>query len=103
MTDPSLLERIDRVESTLAIQQLPIRYAIAIDSRDIDGWLGLFVDDVDCGRRGRGRLATQVPIVGGGQQVSKHHQQRLRLHIRRRHPQIDRLLIDYPERARRTN
>jgi hypothetical protein len=57
MTDTLLLDRLDRVESTLAIQQLPIRYAIAIDSRDIDGWLALFVDDVDCGRRGRGREA----------------------------------------------
>jgi len=52
---PDLLHRIDRIESHLAIQQLPIRYAIAVDSRDIDGWVGLFVHDVDCGRRGRGR------------------------------------------------
>ena len=57
MTDSALLERLDRIEATLAIQQLAIRYAIAIDSRDIDAWLALFVDDVDCGRRGRGREA----------------------------------------------
>ena len=57
MTDQTILDRLDRVESTLAIQQLPVRYAIAIDSRDIDSWLALFVDDVDCGRRGRGREA----------------------------------------------
>lgn len=50
-----LHERIDRIESTLAIQQLPIRYAIAVDSRDFDAWTGLFVEDVDCGRHGRGR------------------------------------------------
>jgi hypothetical protein len=49
------LRRIDRIESQLAIQQLPIRYAIAVDSRDLDTWVGLFVDDVNCGRRGRGR------------------------------------------------
>lgn len=50
-----LLRRIDRIESHLAIQQLPIRYAIAVDSRDIDAWVGLFIEDVNCGRRGRGR------------------------------------------------
>lgn len=55
--DASLLRRIDRIESELAIQQLPARYAVAIDSRDLDTWLGLFVDDVDCGRHGKGREA----------------------------------------------
>ena len=52
---PDLLRRIDRVEAQLAIQQLPIRYAIAVDSRDLDAWVGLFVEDVHCGNRGRGR------------------------------------------------
>ena len=47
--------RIDRLESLAAIQQLPIRYAIAVDSRDMDGWVDLFVPDVHCGRRGNGR------------------------------------------------
>lgn len=50
-----LLRRIDRVESSLAIQQLPIRYAIAVDARDLDQWVSLFVDDVNCGRHGQGR------------------------------------------------
>lgn len=50
-----LLRRIDRIESQLAIQQLPIRYAIAVDGRDLDAWVGLFIDDVNCGRHGRGR------------------------------------------------
>lgn len=50
-----LVERIDRLESTLAIQQLPVRYARALDGRDVDAWLALFVEDVDCGRRGKGR------------------------------------------------
>jgi hypothetical protein len=49
--------RLDRIESHLAIQQLPMRYALAVDSRDIDAWVGLFVDDVDCGRHGVGREA----------------------------------------------
>ena len=57
MTDAALLERIDRVESQLAIQQLPPRYALAVDSRDLDAWVDLFIEDVDCGRHGQGREA----------------------------------------------
>lgn len=52
-----LAERIDRLESIAAIQQLAIRYAIAVDSRDLDAWLALFPDDIDCGKRGLGREA----------------------------------------------
>src|SRR4051812_50101010 len=57
MTDPETLARLDRVESMLEIQQLGVRYAMAIDARDIDAWLALFVEDIDCGRRGKGREA----------------------------------------------
>ncbi len=49
--------RLDRVESALAIQQLPIRYAMAVDGRDIDSWVNLFVADVNCGSYGCGRDA----------------------------------------------
>ena len=52
-----LLRRLDRLESHLEIQQLPIRYALAVDGRDVDAWVRLFVPDVDLGRRGRGRAA----------------------------------------------
>ncbi len=52
-----LARRLDRVESELAIQQLPARYALAVDARDLDAWVQLFVEDVDCGRHGRGREA----------------------------------------------
>jgi hypothetical protein len=55
-------QRLDRVESTLAIQQLPIRYAMAVDGRDVDEWLSLFVEDVDCGRLGRGRDVLRTSI-----------------------------------------
>lgn len=54
--------RIERIEARQAIGELPCRYAIAIDARDIDGWLNLFVEDVDCGRRGRGREALRSYI-----------------------------------------
>ena len=52
-----LAARIGRLESLHEIGQLPVRYAQAIDARDIDAWLALFVEDVDCGARGRGREA----------------------------------------------
>ena len=57
MTDAALLARIDRMESQLALQELVARYAMAVDARDLDTWLSLFIDDVDCGRRGKGREA----------------------------------------------
>jgi hypothetical protein len=50
-----LAARLDRIESTLAIQQLPIRYALAVDGRNFDAWSELFIADVNCGRRGVGR------------------------------------------------
>src|SRR3984957_7867675 len=53
----ALLSRVERIESHLAIQQLPIRYALAVDSRDLDAWVQLFVEDVDCGSHGVGREA----------------------------------------------
>jgi hypothetical protein len=60
--DQNLAARLDRIESTLAIQQLPIRYALAVDGRDIETWLSLFVPDVDCGRHGTGREALRATI-----------------------------------------
>ena len=60
--DHDILERLDRVESQLAIQQLPIRYALAVDGRDLETWVSLFVDDVDCGRFGKGREALRRSI-----------------------------------------
>lgn len=56
MTD-DLERRLARMEARLAIGELPSRYARAVDARDIDAWVNLFVDDVDCGTHGRGRDA----------------------------------------------
>ncbi len=61
--DETLAQRIDRIEANLAIQQLAIRYAIAVDSRDIDTWISLFVENVNCGRFGRGREALRTSIT----------------------------------------
>ena len=57
MHDDALLQRIDRIESQLALQQLVSRYALALDARDLDSLVLLFTDDVNCGRWGTGREA----------------------------------------------
>lgn len=44
--NPDFAERLQRVEDQLAIAQLPVRYAMAIDQRDLDAWVNLFVEDV---------------------------------------------------------
>ena len=56
--------RIDAIESRLAIGQLPIRYALAVDGRDLDAWVALFVPDVRVGRDGVGRAALRAYIDG---------------------------------------
>lgn len=56
MHDPGE-ERLARIEAQLAIQQLPARYAVAVDSRNVDDLVALFAADVDCGRWGVGRAA----------------------------------------------
>jgi hypothetical protein len=50
-------DRLDRIESSLAISQLPSRYAMALDARDLDALVALFVDDVEAGEHGLGREA----------------------------------------------
>jgi hypothetical protein len=56
-TPRTLEERLDRMESLAAIGQLPSRYALAIDSRDMDSLVALFVPDVQVGRDASGREA----------------------------------------------
>ena len=53
----TLEERLDRMESLAAIRQLPHRYGLALDSRDMDALVDLFVPDVRVGREERGRDA----------------------------------------------
>jgi hypothetical protein len=57
VSDLDLAERVERIEARLAIQQLAIRYAMAVDARDMDAWVGCFRPDVDMGRHGSGREA----------------------------------------------
>jgi 3-phenylpropionate/cinnamic acid dioxygenase small subunit len=56
-------DRIARLEARAEIQQLPIRYALAVDDRDVDGWVELFVPDIELGRHGHGRDALRALIT----------------------------------------
>ncbi len=53
----SLEERVDRIDSLDQIRQLPQRYGLAIDSRNMDDLVELFVEDVRVGRSEHGRPA----------------------------------------------
>src|SRR3954454_19818852 len=52
-----LLARVDRLESLEQIRQLPPKYALALDQRDLDALVNLFVDDIGVPGRQRGRAA----------------------------------------------
>jgi hypothetical protein len=56
-------ERLDRLESLAEIQQLAVRYALALDSRDMDMMVSLFTPDVRVGREERGRDALRAWFV----------------------------------------
>ena len=57
MTPMDLEARVDRLESHEQIRQLVARYALAVDTRDLDTLVGLFVTDVAVGQLGAGRAA----------------------------------------------
>jgi hypothetical protein len=57
-----LRDRVAALEARSAIGQLPIRYALAVDARDLDGWVSLFTPDVNLGRHGSGRAALRLLI-----------------------------------------
>jgi ketosteroid isomerase-like protein len=54
------VEPIDRLLAYEEIRQLVARYALAVDSRDLDTLVSLFVDDVQVGRDERGREALRA-------------------------------------------
>lgn len=58
--DVDLLARIDRLEAIEAIRRLAAGYAVALDARDLDALVGLFVDDVRVGRDLRGHDALRA-------------------------------------------
>jgi hypothetical protein len=53
-------DRLDRLESLAAIQQLAVRYALAVDSRNMDALVELFAVDVRVGRDEVGRDALRA-------------------------------------------
>lgn len=81
MTAPASLEaRIDRLESLDAIRQLPAKYALALDMRDMDAMVSLFPEDVRVGKDTTGRLALRAymdrtlrsPFTGTSHHVGGH-------------------------------
>ncbi len=76
----ALLARIDRLESLDAIRQLPAKYALALDMRDADAWVGLFPKDIKVGNGKQGRAALRDwfdetmrgQFVGTAHQVGNH-------------------------------
>lgn len=52
-----LAARVDRIESTEQIRQLASKYALALDMRDIDALVNLYVEDVRINKASSGRQA----------------------------------------------
>ena len=48
---------VDQLSAYEAIRQLVARYAVAVDARDLDTLVSLFVEDVRVGALGDGRAA----------------------------------------------
>jgi hypothetical protein len=55
--DQDLLASIDRLESLDAIRQLPAKYALSLDMRDLDSHVNLFPEDVRVSKTETGRAA----------------------------------------------
>ena len=77
---PDLAARIDRLESLDAIRQLPAKYALALDMRDMDAMVSLFPEDVRVGKDASGRLALRAymdrtlrsPFTGTSHHIGGH-------------------------------
>jgi len=55
MTDQTLLARIERLESLDEIRQLPAKYSLSLDMRDMDAHVNLFAPDIRVSRDKVGR------------------------------------------------
>jgi uncharacterized protein (TIGR02246 family) len=77
---PDLEARINRLESLDAIRQLPAKYALALDMRDMDAMVSLFPEDVRVGKEASGRLALRAymdrtlrsPFTGTSHHIGGH-------------------------------
>lgn len=81
MTRPQTIEeRLDRLESLDQIRQLPAKYALTLDMRDIDAMVCLFASDVRVGRDASGRKELRAymdrilrsPFTGTSHHVGGH-------------------------------
>ena len=55
MSESDLLQRIDRLESLDEIRQLPAKYSLSLDMRDMDAHVNLFAPDIRVSRDKVGR------------------------------------------------
>ena len=60
MGEATLEQRIARLEALDAIRQLPAKYALALDMRDMDAMVSLFPEDVRVGKDAVGRAALRA-------------------------------------------
>jgi uncharacterized protein (TIGR02246 family) len=80
MTDQTIEARLDRLESLDQIRQLPAKYALCLDMRDIDMMVTLFTEDVRVGRDQTGRKALRAymdttlrsPFTGTSHHIGGH-------------------------------
>ena len=72
--------RLERLESLEEIRQLPAKYALALDMRDMDAMVGLFCADVRVGKQASGREALRAymdmtlrsPFTGTSHHIGGH-------------------------------
>lgn len=77
---PDLEARIDRLESLDAIRQLPAKYALCLDMRDMDAMVNLFEENVRVGKDASGRQALRAymdrtlrsPFTGTSHHIGGH-------------------------------
>ncbi len=80
MPAPTLEQRIERLEALDAIRQLPAKYALALDMRDMDAMVSLFPADVRVGKGASGRDALRAymdatlraPFTGTSHHIGGH-------------------------------
>ena len=63
MTDKTLLARIDRLESLDEIRQLPAKYSLSLDMRDMDAHVNLFAEDIRVSRE-KNRASAPEAMAG---------------------------------------
>src|SRR5690606_4823378 len=69
----TLEERLQKVEDILAVQRVLLDYAVHLDARDIDGYVGLFTEDgiwqlgdsADTARRGHAEIRAMLESIYG--------------------------------------